>query len=214
MPKEYFRAYHRYLDYMRKLSDAECGRLFRALLTYSAGDMPINLKGREEVVFDIIRQDIDGENARCEQNRTNVSARYDATTTYEGLRTSTNGYERLRTATTSCEEEEREKEKVTQKEKDKEEEVKKEYPNGYSKESKHKHGEYGNVLLTDDEFEKLKQRFPDSFEQKISNLDEGIELKGYKYKSHYLAILNWARRDDERKKESGSGNPFLDMLRG
>lgn len=59
---------------------------------------------------------------------------------------------------------------------------------------KHKYGEHKNVLLTDDEFEKLKNKFND-YQERIERLSEGIALKGYKYKSHYLAILNWARND-------------------
>ena len=57
--REYFCAYHDMLGAMRKLSDAECGRLFRALLSYSAGDMPNNLQGREELLFDVFSQQID-----------------------------------------------------------------------------------------------------------------------------------------------------------
>lgn len=61
--------------------------------------------------------------------------------------------------------------------------------------TKHKHGEFSNVLLTDDELEKLKTSFPLDWQQRIKTMDEGIELKGYKYKSHYLAILKWAEKD-------------------
>ncbi len=60
---------------------------------------------------------------------------------------------------------------------------------------KHKHGEYGHVLLTYSELEKLKTSFPLDWQERIKTMDEGIELKGYKYKSHYLAILKWAERD-------------------
>lgn len=60
---------------------------------------------------------------------------------------------------------------------------------------KHKYGEYNNVLLTDEELEKLKDRFWD-WENKIENLSTGIEMKGYKYKNHYLAILKWAEREN------------------
>ena len=63
--------------------------------------------------------------------------------------------------------------------------------------TKHKYGEYKNVLLTDDEVEKLKAKFPD-WEKRIETLSQGIELKGYKYKSHYLAILKWAERDTNK----------------
>lgn len=83
-----------------------------------------------------------------------------------------------------------------------------------AKPSKHKYGEYKNVLLTDEEYEKLKERFYD-YEQKIETLSEGLALKGYKYKSHYLAILKWARNDEGRVKpqaQAKSSNMFFDML--
>lgn len=63
------------------------------------------------------------------------------------------------------------------------------------KEVKHKYGEYKHVLLTDDQKEKLKEKFGNKKAQDlVKELDEGIELKGYKYKNHYLAILKWAKK--------------------
>lgn len=59
---------------------------------------------------------------------------------------------------------------------------------------KHKYGEYNNVLLTDDELDKLKDKFPD-WEDRIERLSGYVESKGAKYKSHYATILNWARRE-------------------
>ena len=77
MGLDYFKAYHRYLKAMSNLSDSECGRLFRALLEYSAGDMPINLKGREGVAFDFIAAEIAEEAEKykelCERNKANGS---------------------------------------------------------------------------------------------------------------------------------------------
>ena len=78
------------------------------------------------------------------------------------------------------------------------------------KPTKHKYGEFQNVLLTDDEVDKLKERFPVDWVERIENLSEGIARKGYKYKSHYLAILNWAKKD--KPKKENSSNPFLSML--
>ena len=63
--------------------------------------------------------------------------------------------------------------------------------NKSNKEKKHKYGEFKNVLLTDAEVEKLKVKLPD-WEKWIETLSKGIELHGYKYKNHYLAILKWA----------------------
>jgi hypothetical protein len=59
---------------------------------------------------------------------------------------------------------------------------------------KKKYGEYNNVLLTDKEYANLEKIFSNRDEW-IKNLDEGIELKGYKYKSHYLAIIKWAQKN-------------------
>jgi len=77
--REYFCAYHDMLGAMRKLSDAECGRLFRALLLYSSGEQPDNLQGREELLFDVFAQQIDRDEARyqkkCETNKANGSGR-------------------------------------------------------------------------------------------------------------------------------------------
>ena len=61
------------------------------------------------------------------------------------------------------------------------------------KEQKHKYGEYKNVLLTDKELKKITDKFP-NWKELIEKLDSGIEMKGYKYKSHYLAIVNvWSK---------------------
>lgn len=59
------------------------------------------------------------------------------------------------------------------------------------KESKHRHGEHGHVLLTDAEEAKLRQEFGEKADEAIAYLDDYIELKGYKAKSHYLAIRKW-----------------------
>lgn len=60
--------------------------------------------------------------------------------------------------------------------------------------SKHKYGEFNNVLLTDDELEKLKTEYSD-WEQRIDKLSIYIGSTGKKYKSHYLTILSWARKE-------------------
>lgn len=70
-----------------------------------------------------------------------------------------------------------------------------------NKNKKKKYGEYHHVLLADSEYEKLKEKFPKTYEEKIREMDEAIELKGYKYKSHYLAILKWAKEDKTDEKE-------------
>lgn len=74
--REYFCAFHSMTSAMRKLSDAEVGRLFRGLLHYSeTGEQPTNLQGREELLFDVFSQQIDRERERyndiCARNKAN-----------------------------------------------------------------------------------------------------------------------------------------------
>lgn len=70
---------------------------------------------------------------------------------------------------------------------------------GEKKQTRHKYGEYNNVLLTDEELEKLKTEFPD-WKERIERLSSYIAQSGKSYKSHLATIRNWARKD----KESGS----------
>lgn len=59
---------------------------------------------------------------------------------------------------------------------------------------KHKYGEYKNVLLTDDELEKIKAEYPD-WEDRIERLSSYVASTGKVYKSHYATIRNWARKE-------------------
>lgn len=74
---------------------------------------------------------------------------------------------------------------------------------------KHKYGEYNNVLLTDEELDKLIAEFPD-YQKRIENLSNYIASTGKKYKSHYATIKNWARRDGEKQNVKGAKAQELD----
>ena len=67
-------------------------------------------------------------------------------------------------------------------------------PTKASKPVKHKHGEYNNVLLTDDELDKLKLEYTD-WNERIERLSSYVASTGKSYKSHYATIRNWARKD-------------------
>lgn len=76
---------------------------------------------------------------------------------------------------------------------------------------KHKYGEYNNVLLTDEELDKLIAEFPD-YQKRIENLSNYIASTGKKYKSHYATIKNWARRDGEKQNVKGAKSQELDSF--
>lgn len=73
---------------------------------------------------------------------------------------------------------------------------------------KHKYGEYKNVLLSDEDYEKLQNEFPMDYEQRIERLSSYIASTGKSYKNHLATIRNWARKDGETKKDEPH-NPFL-----
>ena len=82
-----------------------------------------------------------------------------------------------------------------------------------TKPPRHKYGLYNNVLLTDDDMDKLKEEYPTDYQERIDRLSEYIESKGAKYKNHLATIRAWDRRDKEKKKPEESSNPFLKLLK-
>lgn len=66
------------------------------------------------------------------------------------------------------------------------------------REPRHKYGEYENVLLSDSDMEKLKDEFPNDWNERIERLSYYMESKGKTYKNHLATIRNWARKDGQR----------------
>lgn len=81
------------------------------------------------------------------------------------------------------------------------------------KKVKHKYGQYQNVLLTDNELDRLKADYGASTVDKaITFFDEYIEEKGYKSKSHNLAMRRWvfdAIKEREIKTGKSTGHSEL-----
>ena len=77
--------------------------------------------------------------------------------------------------------------------------------------TRHKYGAYQNVLLTDEDLEKLKKEFPSDWERRIERLSEYIASTGKKYKNHLATIRSWARNDKSKQPEK-SERPRQDDL--
>lgn len=60
---------------------------------------------------------------------------------------------------------------------------------------KRKYGEFENVLLSDTEYEKLKQQ---NLLNYIDTLSLYLKSKGKKYKNHYATILSWNRKEKKQ----------------
>ena len=64
-------------------------------------------------------------------------------------------------------------------------------------EKKSKYGEFKNVLLTEQELEKLKEKYPHDYLQRIERVSGYVASTGKSYKSHYATIISWARKDEQ-----------------
>ena len=63
------------------------------------------------------------------------------------------------------------------------------------KETRHKYGEYQNVLLSDQDMEKLQNEFPFDWQERIEKVSEYCASHGKSYKDYLATIRNWAKRD-------------------
>lgn len=67
---------------------------------------------------------------------------------------------------------------------------------------KESYGEFENVLLSDDEHQKLTEKLgkskTDDLIEQLSGYMKQSPANAKKYKDHYATILNWSRRDDRK----------------
>ena len=70
---------------------------------------------------------------------------------------------------------------------------------------RHKYGEYKNVLLSDEQMEKLKTEFPNDYQERIERLSEYCESSGKTYKNYLATIRSWARKEKNEPKNASSG---------
>ena len=69
---------------------------------------------------------------------------------------------------------------------------------------KNSFGEFKNVKLTEQEYKNLIIDYGElKANEFITRLDNYIESTGKRYKSHYATILNWIRKEQADKKQSG-----------
>lgn len=88
-------------------------------------------------------------------------------------------------------------------------EQKKDISKDISKEKK-KFGEFENVFLTDEQYQKLKDKFYD-VDERIETLSAYIASKGVKYKDHYATILTWARKEKKTNTPKRETPVYIDV---
>ena len=195
----YLKVFTDFAEVIEPLSDAERGRLFMSMLQYASTGEAGTLSGTERFVWPIAKQNID---------RTRVEAERNSACGSNGGRPkkpAETDLNRKKPAETDLNRKKADKDK----DKDKDNIIPPISPNGDivplegERPRKHKYGEYKNVLLTDDELEKLKAEYADYLDR-IERLSSYIASTGKAYKSHYATIRNWARADAEKGRSNGA----------
>ena len=69
--------------------------------------------------------------------------------------------------------------------------------------NRHKFGQYQNVLLSDEDLERLRAEFPVDYELRIERLSEYMASSGKSYKNHLATIRIWARKETGNNKSGG-----------
>ncbi|VDG20646.1 phage replication initiation protein [Lactobacillus plantarum] [Lactiplantibacillus mudanjiangensis] len=67
--------------------------------------------------------------------------------------------------------------------------------------TKHKYGEYKNVLLSDKQLSKLQEQFPNDWQERIERVSGYVQSTGKHYKDYLATIRNWAKRDQTNKQK-------------
>ena len=66
-----------------------------------------------------------------------------------------------------------------------------------------------SVYLADDEYQKLLAKYgKEQTDKAIEILNNGIMAKGYKYKSHYHAVIGWPMKESQGGNGNGSGRSY------
>lgn len=85
--------------------------------------------------------------------------------------------------------------------------------NAKAKPQRHKYGEYGHVLLTDEQYAKLIDDYGAGLlEQAIKNLDEYCQSSGKAYKDYNLVLRKWPMDEAKRDQKQDSGDNFFMRL--
>ena len=209
MERAQFTFYRSYYEAIQTLPKREQTAVLMAVCAYALDNKEPKLSGMANAIFTLIRPTLDTGRKKALSGKKGgeTSSKTEASRKQNGSKTEANGQQ---TAS--------EKEGEIEKEVEIENEC---YITPPQKKTRHKYGRYDNVLLTDEELDKLKCEFPTDWEQRIERLSEYIASKGAKYKNHLATILAWARKDVDQPKgqprqtqQASGGDRLLEMIRG
>ena len=193
MARDSFIFYRSFYESIEELPEENQLKVYKAISNYALNQEEIKLDKISKAIFSLIKPQLDANYQRYlngKQKKSKIEANNKQT--ISKMLTNVNVNENV-----NVNKKENIKEKLTASE-DKS-------SSASVKANKHKYGKYKHVLLKDEELQSLKEDYQ-NWNELIEYLDEYIEMKGYKAKSHYLCIKKWVvdavNRNGRPKKES------------
>lgn len=208
MTKDSFVLKTDYDDRLNDLTDEEIGKLIRAIFKYEKFQKEPKLDRLLMNIFNFIKVDLDKNREKyekkCKRNKEAVEKRWNEK--------DTNEYERIKKIQTYTNDTDNDNEYDSDYEYDisKKENIQKKKCVSKRKDSlqKKKYGNYKHVLLTDKEYKALQKDYT-NYQELIDYLDEYMEMKTYKVKSHYLAIKRWVVDAVSEKRHRNTGKETI-----
>ena len=198
-------------EVISKLSLEEAGMVYAACVKYCAtGEIP-EISEKAEMVFLMLKREFDAEKSHIEEVSKNRSHKKTSVPNEPNVPNGTNGPEEkesipspLSPSLSSPEPPSNTPPIIPQPLKEKESRTKKKS----EPKPRHKHGEYGHVLLTDEEFDHLAADFGQGERDfQIQMMDEYAELNRKNYDNWNLAIRK-AKREGWFDRQRGAVKPF------
>lgn len=194
-----------YLDNQKQvniLTDEQAGKLFKALFEFAKDGTETDFDdGMIAMAFsfmaDSIRRDTEKYELICQKRAENIKKRWNKK--QDEIDTNVYNCNFYNTNHTHIDKDkDKEKDIDIEKEIDKETDINKrtDKPSHAPPKSLKKFGEYGNISLTDEQYNQLVRDYGKSvISDYIQRMDEYIQMKGKKYKDFNLALRNWIKKD-------------------
>lgn len=192
MDRKVFWFLRSYYEAAKELSKEEQAEFFMAICSYALDGVEPEIHGVAGAMFQLARPNIEtslkrsdaGKSRKQKGNKTETNTEQNANKTETNDEQNVNplmsnelmSNEVMNNELMSNEKVSNEKEKV-------------------KKETRHKYGEYQNVLLSDQDMEKLQNEFPFDWQERIEKVSEYCASHGKSYKDYLATIRNWAKRD-------------------
>ena len=174
MARDSFIFYRSFYESIKELPEENQLKVYKAISNYALNQEEIELNGISKAIFSLIKPQLDA-NYKKYENGKQKKSKIEAKEKQSESKTVTNVNEN---------------ENVNVNVNDNNIASEDKSSTATAKASKHKYGNYKHVLLKDEELQNLQKDYS-NWEELIKFLDEYIEMKGYKAKSHYLCIKKW-----------------------